>query len=115
MLGAREEDRHSFGDTEMNDLPKFVRQPKPAPEPAEVESSIRTLLHNLRTSADRDTYEVLASATNTYLTALIRFTGQGVLAPKDIDSLLTVWQIMLDVGKDRVDYAPRQRQEPESE
>ena len=90
----------------MNDLPKFIRQPKPSPAPPEeVETSIRSLLSSLRAGADRDTFEVLASATNTYLTALIRFTGQGVLVSRDIDNLLTVWQILLDVGKDRVDYS----------
>ena len=89
----------------MNDIPRI--KPQPIEPEDEVESSIRSLLSNLRASADRDTFEVLASATNTYLTALIRFTGQGAITARDIDNLLTVWQIMLDVGKDRVDYRPK--------
>ena len=86
---------------EMNESPQNLRR-RPVPEaaqPVEVESSIRTLLSTLRANADRDTFEVLASATNTYLNAVVRFTGQGSLGAKDMDSLLTVWQIMLDVGK----------------
>lgn len=93
----------------MNEAPQNLsRRPVPeAAQPVEVESSIRTLLSTLRANADRDTFEVLASATNTYLNAVVRFTGQGSLGAKDMDNLLTVWQIMLDVGKDRMDYAPR--------
>lgn len=72
--------------------------------PNAIESDIHTLLSSLRSNASNDIYTVLAGATNTYLDAVIRFTGNGKLAPADIDNLLTVWQIMLDVGRRGQDY-----------
>lgn len=87
----------------MIDTPTFIKRRPMAPA-ASVDSDIRQILSNLKATANRDVFEVLAGATNTYLNAVIRFTGQGSLVAKDIDNLLTVWQIMLDVGKDRVDF-----------
>lgn len=86
----------------MTDAPTFLRR-KPV-EPS-VEDGLRSLLANLRSQASTDTFAVLADATNAYLGAVVRFTGQGKLAPVDIDHLLTVWQIMLDVGQRGRDFA----------
>lgn len=94
----------------MTDAPTFIRR---KPKVDVVETGIISLLANLRAQADRDVFEVLASATNSYMTAMIRFGGRNSFKARDIDHLLTIWQIMLDAGKDQADFAPPLAAEPE--
>lgn len=82
------------------------------PPDAEIETNIRSLLSSLRRSADADTCEVLAEATNTYLRAILRFRGAGTFGPGDIAALLSMWQMLLDVPKaNPTSFAPRPRNE----
>ena len=87
----------------MTKVPSFLRHdPKP-----DLETGVRDILAKLKASADTDVCEVLASATNVYSPAMIRFRGNAAFAAKDIDHLLTVWQILLDVKREpEQNYAP---------
>lgn len=79
-------------------------------------SDLRTLLSSLRSSADADTCEVLASATNTYLSAILRFRGAGTFGAGDVRALLGIWQTLLDVPKANPEaYAPRPKAVPTGE
>ena len=83
-----------MNDLRSNATPKFLSR-----KPAEVETGIRDILSKLKASATKDTLDVLADATNSYVKAMVRLTSNGTFRAKDVDNLLTVWQILLDVGK----------------
>lgn len=101
----------------MTETPTFLRRKISAPPT--IDSDIRDILARLKASADRDVCEVLAGATNVYLNAIVRFTGQGMFKAKDVDNLITVWQILLDVGRaDLAEFAGRSNEndpQPEDE
>lgn len=87
--------------------PKFLR--RDPPPVATLETGVRDILAKLKASADSEVCEVLAGATNVYSAAIIRFRGNQVFTARDIDHLITVWQILLDVKRepDPVNYAAR--------
>lgn len=83
------------------------------PDPTNVESSIRDILSSLRASADLDTAHVLAAATNTYYTAMIRFRGNATFGPGDLTDLTAIWEILLNISKTKVvDFRPKSKAEP---
>lgn len=94
--------------------PSFLNRRGSRPNPEAVESGIRDILSKLKASADAEVFTVLASATNTYVQAMVRLTGQGAFTARDIDNLITVWQILLDVGRaEPAAYAPSRQAVPE--
>lgn len=95
----------------MNEFIRRVRPQKP-----ELETGIVDLLANLHKQASQDIFAVLAGAVNSYMTAMIRFGGRQDFQAKDIDHIITIWQIMLDAGKVQiVDYTPRNQEQDETE
>lgn len=66
---------------------------------ANLESSVRDLLANLRASHDADTAEVLAKATNVYLEAILRFRSTSVFTASDVVALFGIWEALLNVTK----------------
>ena len=80
----------------MTDTPTFLRR-KAAPD---LETGVRDILSRLRATTDREVSEVLAGATNIYMNAIIRFRGDGLFKAADIQSMFTIWQILLDVRKE---------------
>lgn len=101
----------------MTDTTIFPRRKiAPASPPPSLDSGIRDLLSQLRASSTRDTFDVLADATNSYFKAKARLTSSNLFTGRDVDNLITVWQILLDVGRtDPADLAgPRQSSGPKS-
>lgn len=90
------------------------RRPKDAPP---IETGVRDILSSLKASADFDTCRVLASATNTYTEAILRLRSDGVWTAQDISNLVTIWEILLDVGRPVQptveEFAPKPKPEPE--
>jgi len=90
------------GDFTMIDTlrpPAFLRRPPTIPRP-DLETGVRDILAKLKANADHEVCEVLAGATNVYSAAIIRFRGNSAFTAKDIDHLITVWQILLDVKRE---------------
>lgn len=100
----------------MTEAPTFLkRRPVTPTTPAQVETGIRDILAKLKATADRDTFDVLADATNSYIKAKVRLTSEGTFRARDVDNLITVWQIMLDVGRtDPNEFAPTRSSGPNS-
>jgi hypothetical protein len=83
-------------------------------DPQGLEAGVRTLLANLRESADLNTAEVLASATNVYFDAISRFRSTRHFTAQDLLSLFEIWERLLNVHKLAIDFAPsRPKPEPE--
>lgn len=78
--------------------PRFLR--RDPPPVATLETGVRDILARLKATADSEVCEVLAGATNVYSSAIIRFRGNAIFTAKDIDHLITVWQILLDVKRE---------------
>lgn len=82
-------------------------------DPHSLETGVRDILSSLRRSADLDTCEVLASATNVYLSASLRFRGNTIIGSGDITALLSIWQTLLNVPKANPEgYAPKGKPQP---
>ena len=75
---------------------------------------ISALLSALRSSADTDTYTVLAGSLNIYISAIARFRGSGMFEPTDVSALLDIWAILLDIKTPRkASFAPKGRVQKE--
>lgn len=82
-------------------------------DPAAAEANVRDILSRLRDNADRDTAEVLTSGLNTFISSMIRFRGNCVFNNGDVESLLELWNILLNLGKAKAetefDFRPKTR------
>lgn len=81
-----------------------------------VEATVRDIVGRLKENADLDTCRVLASATNTYIEAILRLRSNSAFTAQDMCNLTTIWEILLDVGRPPPvgEYAPKAKPaEPE--
>ena len=81
-------------------------------DPNSIETGIRSILSRLREQSDLDTAHVLASAMNTYYSAMLRFRGNTAFGPEDITALFDIWQALLNVARTKVqNFAPVSKSE----
>lgn len=88
----------------------FPRRPSRPVDPNSVESEIRNLVSNLRTTADNDTRAIIAGGTNCYIAAMNKFRGETYFTESDVTRLLTIWETLLDAGRvvgNVSDFAPK--------
>lgn len=89
----------------MTDAPSFLRR-RNRPVTSNAEPVVRDIIASLRSQADLDVAEVLASAINVYTAAIIRFRGNDIFHSSDVGALLSMWEILLNTSKQRAhDYS----------
>ena len=96
------------------------RRTRAVADPTSLEAGVRDILASLRANTDQDCANVLASATNTFYSALVTFRGNTAFGPDDVLAMFSIWETLLNVGRARTsnvsEYAPRGRAiEPEVE
>jgi len=87
--------------------PSWLRRGKPTLGSAPpTETFVRDTISTLRSKADQDVTEILASALNTYTAAIIRLRGNDIYYASDLTAILAMWEILLDTARKATpDYA----------